>query len=273
MSAVLRTAIVAVLCLATLPVAAQNNTAIVGGTAFLDRNRNGAREATEPRMQAMVKVTSGGDYFACASTAENATFGVVVTPGKYWVMPVAPAGFHTTTPILAVNAEQAGGSYRVNIGFAPNPAAQPDSCDAYHPRRVIRESGLGLIETLTRAGDFNRMLRAIDAAGLFDTLAGAPGLTLFALRDDAFPQKTEAEFAQWLTRTDAVKSTLRRHVLSRSMTGKMIFEGRQMRTLDDASLRLGVERSVVVINSARVIAADIPAANGVIHVIDRPFAP
>ena len=107
------------------------------GTAYLDENENGARDKGEPIFpEAWMKITGGGAWFVCGWVGGDATYGVPVTPGQYYVMPVAPKGYRTTTPKLTVDVLDLGYiAFDTNLGFVKDPTAQGDACDQYNPPR------------------------------------------------------------------------------------------------------------------------------------------
>ena len=123
----------------------------VAGRAFLDVNENGKRDAGEGTAFSLYKVTNGGSYFSCGYTGKGSTFGVPVSAGTYWVMPIAPKGFRTTTPIIKAEAGTDKPNI-VEIGIVQDVSAPTDYCGQYSPKRVIRQNGLGLLETALRGG-------------------------------------------------------------------------------------------------------------------------
>ena len=109
----------------------------VAGRAFLDVNENGKRDAGEGTAFSLYKVTNGGSYFSCGYTGKDSTFGVPVSAGTYWVMPIAPKGFRTTTPIIKAEAGTDKPNI-VEIGIVQDVSAPTDYCGQYSPKRVIR---------------------------------------------------------------------------------------------------------------------------------------
>ena len=109
----------------------------IAGTAYLDNNKNGKRDKSEPIFPAAwMKITGGGVWFVCGWVGTDATFGVPVTPGTYIVMPVAPAGYRTTTPKIVVDIKDLGYvAWDTDIGFVKDAKAMPDACDQYNPPR------------------------------------------------------------------------------------------------------------------------------------------
>ena len=107
----------------------------VRGYAFLDKDANGKWDEGESIFgEAWYKVTDGGAWFTCGYVGTDASYGVPVNPGTYYVLPVAPKGFKTTTPRVEVSVGTAA-ALSTNIGFVADPTATGDACDQYNPAR------------------------------------------------------------------------------------------------------------------------------------------
>ena len=107
----------------------------VRGYAFLDKNANGKWDVGETIFgEAWYKVTNGGSWYACGYVGTDASYGVTVKPGTYYVVPVAPKGFKATTPRIEVTVGTAA-ALNTNIGFVADPKATGDACDQYNPAR------------------------------------------------------------------------------------------------------------------------------------------
>jgi len=127
------------------------------------------------------------------------------------------------------------------------------------------------------AGKFNTLLAAAEAAGLVGALSGRGPLTVFAPTDAAF-EKLPAGTVETLLKPenrDKLASILKYHVLPRKLTDSMLpHKTIPVKTLNTAS-RLHVRKSAggVTVNDANVVAADVTADNGVIHIIDSVLLP
>ncbi len=243
----------------------------VAGRAFLDVNENGKRDAGEGTAFSLYKVTNGGSYFSCGYTGKGSTFGVPVSAGTYWVMPIAPKGFRTTTPIIKAEAGTDKPNI-VEIGIVQDVSAPTDYCGQYSPKRVIRQNGLGLLETAGAAG-FNTLLIAINAAGLTDALNGSGPFTVFAPNDLAFAKFTDEEIAALLADKVALANILKAHVVSGKISVNDAVNGAVLQTLGGQTLKIEQKNDEIFINGARVVATDINTANGIIHVIDTVIVP
>jgi transforming growth factor-beta-induced protein len=138
-----------------------------------------------------------------------------------------------------------------------------------------RTSGPSIPQVARTAGQFATLLAAVEAAGLTETLLGRGPFTLFAPTDEAFrrlPSGTVDDLLKPQNR-EKLKTILTYHVVS----GRVLAS--QARTLSSAAtvagprVQISEQNGDLRINDATVRIADIPASNGVIHVIDRVLLP
>jgi uncharacterized surface protein with fasciclin (FAS1) repeats len=129
-----------------------------------------------------------------------------------------------------------------------------------------------IVETAKEAGSFQTLLAAVDAAGLGDALADGGPFTVFAPTDDAFAALPQGTVRGLLDDPPALARVLTYHVLPGRMTSAQISGNTEQTTVEGGVLRIAVNGAVTV-NDATVIQADVEAANGVIHVIDRVLIP
>ena len=115
---------------------------------------------------------------------------------------------------------------------------------------------------------------AVIAAGLAETLAGEGPFTLFAPTDDAFAALPEGTVASLLEDPEgALTDILLYHVASGTTLSTDLSDGMTVSTLNGESVIVTINDEGVFINDAQVIIADIPADNGVVHVIDVVLLP
>ncbi|MCL5273216.1 MAG: hypothetical protein M1434_00510 [Chloroflexi bacterium] len=109
---------------------------LVRGWSFLDANANGKWDAGETVFgQGWYKVTDGGAWFTCGWVGDDSTFGVPVNPGTYYVLPVAPKGYKTTTPRIEVSIGMENDTPLALMGFVTDTHSVGDACDQYNPPR------------------------------------------------------------------------------------------------------------------------------------------
>lgn len=129
---------------------------------------------------------------------------------------------------------------------------------------------------LTRAGSFKTLWAALKASGLAATLAGAGPFTVFAPTDQAFaalPQGTFAELLKPENKAVLVK-ILSYHVVPATVNASALKPG-TLQTIAGNPVQIGVDsaNNQVKVNTAKVVLPNVPASNGVIHVIDQVILP
>lgn len=133
-----------------------------------------------------------------------------------------------------------------------------------------------LVDTAVKAGQFNTLAAALKAAGLIDTLKGKGPFTVFAPTDAAFAKLPAGTVENLLKPENKGKlvQILTYHVvpgkiMSTSLAGKKT----AAKTVEGRDISIDATIGSVKVNSANVVSADIPADNGVIHVIDAVVIP
>jgi uncharacterized surface protein with fasciclin (FAS1) repeats len=131
-----------------------------------------------------------------------------------------------------------------------------------------------IVEVATAAGSFGTLLTALEAADLLDTLQGDGPFTVFAPTDDAFAKIPGDTLAGLLTDTDVIRRILLYHVLDGEVLADDVVGLDSATTLQGSDIAISVEAGTVILNNAvMVIATDILADNGVIHVVDTALSP
>ncbi len=133
-----------------------------------------------------------------------------------------------------------------------------------------------IVQVAVANGSFKTLVAAVKAAGLADTLSGKGPFTVFAPTDDAFA-KLPAGTVEFLLKPEnkaALVKVLTYHVVSGKVLAKDIKSGSVLvPTVEGSSIKVTKTSKTVVIDGAKVIAADVKAKNGVIHVIDTVLLP
>ena len=134
-----------------------------------------------------------------------------------------------------------------------------------------------IVETAASAGQFKTLLKAASKAGLVDALSGGGPLTVFAPTDEAFAALPRGTVRKLLRprNKDKLAAILSYHVVGGNVTSGDLPHGTiQVTPLnDDQQLSLTRSAGGVTVNDANVVAADIAADNGTIHVIDKVLIP
>jgi len=129
-----------------------------------------------------------------------------------------------------------------------------------------------IIDTAKSAGDFNTLVAAIQAAGLTETLKGPGPFTVFAPTDEAFAKLPPGTVEALLKDKDKLTKILTYHVLAGEVMAKDVKPGK-VSTVNGAKLNISKGSYGVKVDNASVVATDVLASNGVIHVIDTVVIP
>lgn len=129
-----------------------------------------------------------------------------------------------------------------------------------------------IVETAVAAGQFKALVKAVEAAGLAETLSGPGPFTVFAPTDDAFAKLQEGTLESLLKNPDALKSVLLFHVVPGKVMAADVVKLTAAKTALGQSAQIDASNGVRV-ERAIVVKTDIVATNGVIHVIDAVIMP
>ncbi len=140
--------------------------------------------------------------------------------------------------------------------------------------RVILPELRDLATIAVEAGTFQTLVAAATSAGLLDALTGESALTVFAPTDAAFAQLPEGTVESLLKPES--RAALKRILLHHVVQGRIYEDGAAAAgtasTLAGTELRFDYARGLQV-NDTRIVAPDIAARNGVIHVVDAVLLP
>jgi uncharacterized surface protein with fasciclin (FAS1) repeats len=122
--------------------------------------------------------------------------------------------------------------------------------------------------------DFSTLVSALSAADLVEALGGPGPFTVFAPNNAAFAKLPPGTLDDLLKpeNKQQLAGILKNHVIEGKVTAAEVKSG-TVKTLDGKKVDVAVENGKVGFGGAKVIAADIPASNGVIHVIDTVVVP
>lgn len=134
--------------------------------------------------------------------------------------------------------------------------------------------GADIVDTAVGAGTFNTLVAAVSAAGLVDVLKSDGPFTVFAPTDEAFAALPEGTVENLLKpeNKDQLVSILTYHVVSGKVMSTDLVDDMMAATVQGSSVTIDLDNGVMV-DGATVVAADIEATNGVIHVIDSVILP
>ncbi|WP_299970597.1 fasciclin domain-containing protein [uncultured Roseobacter sp.] len=132
-----------------------------------------------------------------------------------------------------------------------------------------------IVEVVQSAGSFDTLVAAVSAADLVETLQSEGPFTVFAPTDAAFAALPAGTVETLLKpeNKDQLVSILTYHVLpGKVMAADLAGQRLSPETVNGKTVHVD-GRNGVTVNGVDVIQADIPASNGVIHVIDEVLLP
>ena len=131
-----------------------------------------------------------------------------------------------------------------------------------------------IVQTASEAGQFTTLIALAKKAGLAGALSGNTKLTVFAPTDKAFAKVPKATLQKLQRNRAQLRAVLLYHVVKGDVKAAQVVKLKSAKTLNGASVRIGVKGQRVYLNrKTRVVKTDIAASNGTIHVIDGVLIP
>lgn len=141
--------------------------------------------------------------------------------------------------------------------------AKQDSLDAL-PKTIA--------EVATANADLSSLVGALGTAELVETFKGAGAFTVFAPNNAAF-EAVKAAVEKVSADKAKLGSVLKFHVVEGSIKAADLKDGQELTTLQGEKLKVTVKEGKVTVGGAEVVAADVAASNGTVHVINKVLMP
>jgi len=155
------------------------------------------------------------------------------------------------------------------VSHVADPTVSQEICEAY-----VWTPALDIPTTAQATTIHSSLVAALTQAQLVATLQGDGPFTVFAPTDNAF---LEAGIDLSTFDTDEEIETLvdilTYHVVPSQVPSSAVTDGLVATAVNGDDLTFTVSDSGVMVNDANVTLADVPASNGVIHVIDKVLLP
>ena len=129
-----------------------------------------------------------------------------------------------------------------------------------------------IVQTAVAAGSFKTLVKAVQAAGLVDTLSSPGPFTVFAPTDEAFAKLPTGTVEGLLKDIPKLKSVLTYHVVPGRMMVADVVKQSSLKTVQGQNIMVDTKGGAKV-NDANIVKTDIATDNGVIHVIDKVILP
>ncbi len=149
--------------------------------------------------------------------------------------------------------------------FAPSPVqARPAA-----PNSIVDIA----LAVNAESGEFSTLIAALQSAGLVETLASRGQYTVFAPTDAAFAALGLNAANIGSLPVETLTNILLYHVSPGARYSGDVVSSDRLRMLNKGFTFVSVSDAGVFINQAKVLAVDIQAGNGVIHIIDSVLLP
>lgn len=157
--------------------------------------------------------------------------------------------------------------------LAPSDAAEARG--AVTPRQTAPSPTIVDVAIAVNAdnGEFSTLIAAVIAADLATELSARGQRTVFAPTDAAFAKLGLDATSVATLPVDALKDILLYHVIPGRRESASLASATRVRTAGGGFASIRTENGVTTINDAKVIGVDVPASNGIIHIIDTVLIP
>ncbi|NDJ24038.1 fasciclin domain-containing protein [Nostoc sp. B(2019)] len=129
-----------------------------------------------------------------------------------------------------------------------------------------------IVDIAVNADSFKTLVTAVQAAGLVETLKSPGPFTVFAPTDDAFAKLPPGTIQTLLQNIPQLTRILKYHVVPGKLLQADLAKLSTVNSVEGSPIKIDSSDGFEVKN-ATVLAADIEADNGVIHVIDTVILP
>ncbi|MDJ0774485.1 MAG: fasciclin domain-containing protein [Mastigocoleus sp. MO_167.B18] len=125
-----------------------------------------------------------------------------------------------------------------------------------------------IIDIAVSADSFSTLVQAVQTANLVETLKSTGPFTVFAPNNEAFAKLPPGTIQTLLQNTPQLARILTYHVVPGKLMQADLAKLKTVTSVEGSTININCNNGFEVKN-ATVLAADIEADNGVIHVIDK----
>ncbi len=134
-----------------------------------------------------------------------------------------------------------------------------------------------IVDAAMASGMFNKLVEAVKAAGLVDTLKGPGPFTVFAPTDDTFAKLPKGALDMLMKDTMKLKEVLTFHVVEGKMMAADLAQHEYLQAVSGGELRIDAKRwhlhRNMKVKGANIIKPDLVVDNGVWYAIDKVLMP
>ncbi|MBS0617150.1 MAG: fasciclin domain-containing protein [Spirochaetes bacterium] len=129
-----------------------------------------------------------------------------------------------------------------------------------------------IVQIAIDSKDHTTLVAAVKATDLVDVLANPGPFTVFAPTDAAFAKLPKGTVEGLLKKKDDLADILYNHVLTSTRKIDSFKDGETIKMFGNLEVKITNKNGKMTINGANVVAS-VPAANGIIHVVDTVILP
>jgi uncharacterized surface protein with fasciclin (FAS1) repeats len=126
-----------------------------------------------------------------------------------------------------------------------------------------------IVDIAVGAGSFETLVTAVKVAGLVEALKSPGPFTVFAPNDQAFANLPPGTVQTLVQNPPQLARILKYHVVAGKLTKADLAKLKSVTSLEGSPITLNCSETAFEVKNAQVVAADIEADNGIIHVLDR----
>ena len=208
------------------------------------------------RVAAAAVITAAGvTLAACGSGSNSASSGSTTT---------------SMSPTTTATSSASDGVTKTSDTFGPACGQIPSSGKG-------SLNGMASDPVATAAGNnplLTKLVAAVGAASLGDTLNSQKAITVFAPYDPAFDALGADKFAALAKDPATLAPILQYHVLPTRMDADGLIAAGSEKTLQGGTVKItGDKTSGMMVNDAHVLCGNIPTGNATVYVIDKVLTP
>lgn len=121
---------------------------------------------------------------------------------------------------------------------------------------------------LWKRNDCKTEIELMKKAGMCNVVCGKGPITHFCPTDAAYAKLGQARLDDLKNDPEKLKAAMKYHVLNRKVSSGDIKAGASLVTSQGESLMTNVNNGKAQVDGCLIIEADIPASNGIVHIID-----
>jgi uncharacterized surface protein with fasciclin (FAS1) repeats len=141
--------------------------------------------------------------------------------------------------------------------------------------KSCKKSSGDVIDVTVESGQFKTLAKAIEAAGLTETLKTSENITIFAPTDKAFEALPKGQLETLLKpeNKETLRKLLNNHVVAQEVMQKDLKAQESLTSLDGNNLKISKSGSKIMINGANLLKQSMLTKNGVVQGIDKVLIP